>query len=282
MKILFLALGFLFYSKTYSQNSYRISYDFISNGNEIKTQAHALLANSSNSYFFKENLLDYKIELRKTTIYKKDGQIVNTQKDTSYISSIADSVEREKAAKYKKIIGQGTTVTKDFVNSKLFFTAWSIYFKDTSTVKDTLNTFEWKLINDTIKTVSNEKCKMAKLNWRGRDYIAWYAPTIAIFDGPYKFCGLPGLIMEIYDTENIYKYICTRILKEDGDYNITKPDSFILFEEYKAKLKKGILKLQELLNAKTSINSECTTCGSNTKSNFNLTAGIELSLYEGL
>ncbi|MCY1635974.1 GLPGLI family protein, partial [Marinifilum sp. D737] len=42
-------------------------------------------------------------------------------------------------------------------------------------------------------------CKMATCNFAGRNYQAWYTIEIPISDGPYKFKGLPGLIVRIAD-----------------------------------------------------------------------------------
>lgn len=282
MKIYIYLLPFLFVTNSFAQEKYKITYDFIVNGNEIKSQSHTLLVNNNTSYFFKENLLDYKVEMIKTISSNKENQGIKLTADTTYISSLTDSLEKEKALRYKKVIGAGSTIIKDFLNKDLYFTAWSIYFKDTSSIKDTLNNFSWKLINDTTKILLNQNCRMASLSWRGRDYITWYAPKISIFDGPYKFCGLPGLILEIYDTENNYKYVARNILKDTENTLISIPNTYLSFDEYKLKLKKGISKLKEILDAKAGINSDCTTCGKNPVRTYTLTSGVERSLYEGL
>ncbi|PKP22106.1 MAG: GLPGLI family protein, partial [Bacteroidetes bacterium HGW-Bacteroidetes-22] len=48
---------------------------------------------------------------------------------------------------------------------------------------------------------------------RGRDYIAWFAPDLPISEGPYKFSGLPGLILEVTDTHSNFHFQCTGIRK---------------------------------------------------------------------
>lgn len=41
----------------------------------------------------------------------------------------------------------------------------------------------------------------------GRDWVAWFTNDIPIQDGPYKFCGLPGLIIKIEDDTKTHKFI---------------------------------------------------------------------------
>jgi GLPGLI family protein len=266
----------------FSQSGYKITYDFIPYQKSVHTQSHILLHNNSKSYFFKEDLLDYKIEINRKFEFKDNGKVTSIKNDTIYKSSKVDSLERIKALKYKNLIGSGNTVRKNFIDNTMYFTGWSIYFKDSSFVKDTLNNFNWKLIDDTSKLILNKVCKMAKLNWRGRDFIAWYCPDISIFDGPYKFCGLPGLILDIYDTEKEFEYLCKAIVKEDKQLDLFQIKNYVEFDTYSRRLRNGIVKVQEIMDARNSINSDCTTCKEVSRSAYSLSPGIELSLYEGL
>lgn len=65
--------------------------------------------------------------------------------------------------------------------------------------------FNWDILTDTV-TILNYKCQKAITTFRGRTYFAWFCNQIPINSGPYKFCGLPGLIMRIGDTGNNYIY----------------------------------------------------------------------------
>ncbi|MDR2293325.1 MAG: GLPGLI family protein [Prevotellaceae bacterium] len=71
---------------------------------------------------------------------------------------------------------------------------------------------KWTVHNET-QTVLSHPCRKATCRFRGRDYEAWYAIDIPISRGPYKFSGLPGLILKIADTENLYSFECTGIEK---------------------------------------------------------------------
>lgn len=64
--------------------------------------------------------------------------------------------------------------------------------------EDELNIQQWEL-TDSTKTVLDYLAQMAVCEFRGRQWTAWFAPDIPISDGPWKFGGLPGLVMEVYD-----------------------------------------------------------------------------------
>jgi len=64
-------------------------------------------------------------------------------------------------------------------------------------------TLDWK-ITDHTKRINELKVQQAETNFGGRKWIAWFAPEIPLSYGPYKFNGLPGLIIEIYDTRKNY------------------------------------------------------------------------------
>tara|TARA_R110001606_G_C15283445_1_gene640795 strand:- start:33 stop:797 length:765 start_codon:yes stop_codon:yes gene_type:complete len=65
-------------------------------------------------------------------------------------------------------------------------------------VKDEFLNLDWKLIPNENLTISGYKCNKAILNFRGRDYVAYYTTEIPISFGPWKFKNLPGLILYIY------------------------------------------------------------------------------------
>lgn len=72
--------------------------------------------------------------------------------------------------------------------------------------------FNWQLSTET-STIHGYLCQKAVMTFRGRDYEAWFTPEIPLSKGPWKFDGLPGLILEIRDTENQFVYECIRFNK---------------------------------------------------------------------
>ncbi len=94
-------------------------------------------------------------------------------------------------------------IEKDFTKNKLRYQ--NNGFMSILQYTQKLPVLAWKL-KDSTKTILGYKAQKATLHYKGRDYTAWYTSEIAIPEGPYKFWGLPGLILEIYDSKNEYSF----------------------------------------------------------------------------
>ena len=76
--------------------------------------------------------------------------------------------------------------------------------------------FNWQLKSAEKKTIGGYKCSLAMGSYAGRTYKVWYTTEISVSDGPWKFRGLPGLILEVEDLSGEYYYTCTKIQKREG------------------------------------------------------------------
>ncbi|PKF73623.1 GLPGLI family protein [Chryseobacterium sp. PMSZPI] len=73
-------------------------------------------------------------------------------------------------------------------------------------------------ITDSIKVSNNFRLQKAIAQFGGRNWIAWFTKDIPMPYGPYKFNGLPGLIMELYDTKKDYYFHVIKSEKISEDY----------------------------------------------------------------
>lgn len=62
-----------------------------------------------------------------------------------------------------------------------------------------LREIAWELVDST-KQFGRFEARGAKCAFRGREYEVWYVPEIPVSFGPWKFNGLPGLIVEASET----------------------------------------------------------------------------------
>lgn len=78
------------------------------------------------------------------------------------------------------------------------------------------------------RQIGDYKCKKATCTYRGRNYIAWYSPDMALGDGPYVFTGLPGLIMELYDDKRHYAFSLNGLERAKGHNPIYLPSGNVV------------------------------------------------------
>jgi len=88
--------------------------------------------------------------------------------------------------------------------------------------------FEWKLLEgDSI--VCKYPCHKAVTTFRGRTWTVWYTLDLPYSDGPWKFCGLPGLVLHAYDSDGYFRFNCIGIEKGDGhEIKMKTPSSGVI------------------------------------------------------
>ena len=80
--------------------------------------------------------------------------------------------------------------------------------------EETLLPQNWLIQEDTT-TILDYFCQKAICDYRGRSYEAWFTSEIPISEGPWKFWGLPGLIIKMYDTKHHYDFDLIEFKKID-------------------------------------------------------------------
>lgn len=155
-----------------------------------KNKDFILVGNSQNYYFAIDNI--YRYDSRN---YTSSGGI-DTRKNSIIFN--------ERVLK----VNNKTTVFTIAVDSK-------IRYEESEPIK-------WVLYSDT-KIINGIKCQMAATNKFGRRWIAYFSKEYPQSLGPYKFNGLPGLILELYDTRDDYHFIATKIEKnsEEFEFNLS-------------------------------------------------------------
>jgi GLPGLI family protein len=83
----------------------------------------------------------------------------------------------------------------------------------------------WELHDDTL-SVGGYLCQKATCNFRGRNYTSWFTVDIPVSNGPWKFGGLPGLILKVYDDDNLYTFECVSIENYPIKYPIQMYDAY--------------------------------------------------------
>ena len=85
--------------------------------------------------------------------------------------------------------------------------------------------FGWEVDFTQTKEIGGYTCHSAKGSYAGRDYQAWFTPEIPISDGPWLFCGLPGLILEVSSLDKEFLYTCMSIQAGTGPVSLRSLDT---------------------------------------------------------
>ena len=81
-------------------------------------------------------------------------------------------------------------------------------------------------ISSQVSDFNGNKVQKATTNFGGRIWTAWFAPEIKKADGPYKFSGLPGLILKLEDEKGDYRFtFIKKIIIEKAFSETIKPDA---------------------------------------------------------
>lgn len=75
----------------------------------------------------------------------------------------------------------------------------------------------WQILPDKEK-IGELNTQKASVNFAGRTWTAWFTTEIPIQDGPYKFHGLPGLIVKMEDKTQSHSFVLKEIKKLPQDY----------------------------------------------------------------
>ncbi|HAY3561999.1 TPA: GLPGLI family protein [Elizabethkingia meningoseptica] len=135
--------------------------------------------------------------------YKRDSTLQNFRKKNSFLSQ---------KTHYR------TFIEKQYANpvTDMYTVLTDTYYK----IREE-RAIKWNVLEE--KTVyEGYHVQKASTVFAGRKWIAWFSNEIPISDGPYKFCGLPGLILKISDDKGqhimeLVKTVDTFIMFEKSD-----------------------------------------------------------------
>ena len=120
------------------------------------------------------------------------------QRSNAAVAEDAILINEEQEVLSEYVINKKNNLLTEFLTEKR-------YLKKNYAVAEPIPAMTWILSKET-KSFKNYICKKASTTFRGRVYNAWYTDKIPVSVGPWKFSGLPGLIMAIEDSKGIYKW----------------------------------------------------------------------------
>jgi GLPGLI family protein len=91
-------------------------------------------------------------------------------------------------------------------------------------IQDTIVCQNWKIKND-MKEIADHICMNASFydSIKEKEVIAWFALDLPVPQGPQRYCGLPGMILEINEANGAVVYTATSVLLSEEKVEIEKP-----------------------------------------------------------
>lgn len=166
----------------------KVEYEFYKNMGIPSTENWMLAFNESASYFYRT----------------KDKQRSTNSNENKSALSVEDLYQTNRQNK----LNEGTVIKHtiqlkahyfyhlDFNQNLLRFQGSVV--EDLYMVNEELPKMNW-ILQDEYKDIEKYKCQKAITNFRGRNYSAWFTYEIPVTTGPWKFNGLPGLILQVND-----------------------------------------------------------------------------------
>ena len=153
------------------------------------------------------------------TVFKSDS-IANVQLEKELAATGSMNVKSDMRKGFVR-----STIIKEFPDFKTYLVT---RIGQTKMKVEDERKITWKILPEKLK-IGDFETQKAETEMYGRKWTAWFTTEIPIQDGPYKFHGLPGLIVKIEDETKSHSYILNGIknLKSEEIKNIDPNNNFV-------------------------------------------------------
>jgi len=223
--LFFLVTNFFCYSQTLT-----VEYEKKINANDIlfsKTEIFRMIFNKNKSIFYGISNDYTKYEYKESIeSVKKIGAVrLIKMDDSNYDYSFDEMLYKD----YSK----DTLFLNDLIMNKMMC------------IGEKIDKLEWTVDNNLKKVILGKNCISAKTNFRGRTYTAFFTTEIGgISAGPWKFDGLPGVILLVTSDDGYVSFEALKLSLQDKDTEISNPfekTKNISWEEFKKQYKNTLL-----------------------------------------
>ncbi|WP_157844215.1 GLPGLI family protein [Chryseobacterium sp. Leaf180] len=179
-------------NKSFMEVSYRMKFfpDSLNLERSITVDNLILLFNDNSSVYFSKEARDYFTQLKNGVSSSKNGNIS---------LGVLPSLPKSRGSVYKS----GEVITATLPVGRYFYS-----FEEPKLL--------WALLDEKTK-INGIDCRLAKtLTDTGDTFFAWYTMEYPYSEGPFRFKGLPGLIIKVYNKNNTISIEATN-LKETAE-----------------------------------------------------------------
>ena len=163
-----------------------------------------------------DDLMVLRLNKEKSLFYSYNSYTLDSLLCSDNGMAIRMDILANGSSKYgKRIVSY--TILKDFKNNQIDYTdnVGGEHYR----YQEELPNFNW-VISTEQKKIGDYTCQKATCDFRGRTYEAWFTTEIPVKDGPWKFHGLPGLILEVYDIQKHYSFVFVGLRNSDANISM--------------------------------------------------------------
>lgn len=183
MKLSYLFV-YIFCFLGYSQNNLLVEYQYSQNGgDQIFTYSHFLLVDNEDNYYIMPSHKKYE---RYEDLYTDPDYATHRTRKSIYRKN-----NNTQIYSFEYLPKSKSTLEEKFVRDNIIL--------------------DYEHVN-TDEIILGYHCKLVKTKFRGRNYKIWYTKDIPVSSGPWKFFGLPGLILKVENDDRLFEYMATRIV----------------------------------------------------------------------
>lgn len=175
--------------------SYTASRVNLRDGSNISPNQYILLANAKESKFYSP-ITEYIDSLQSTP--EGDAKYKEMTRGAYMSGKIKDIPRRDGSYYIFKSLNSGKIKYYDVNGVEKYW------------YEEEIPEIGWELTNST-KNILGYECQMATGNIHGRKWEVWFTTEVPVMNGPWKFGGLPGLILEATDDSGLYNFTATGI-----------------------------------------------------------------------
>lgn len=156
---------------------------------------YKFISDSTDKTDVKKEIMLLDIDKSGSKYYSQDKFIADSISKADLEKQLKQSPNNINISRREKLGQVSYKVTKQYPEFKTYlFTGIS---SDSYKIEEDQKP-EWKILPDKQK-IGEYNAQKAITNFGGREWTAWFSTDLPFQDGPYKFYGLPGLIVKIED-----------------------------------------------------------------------------------
>lgn len=240
MKIILIFFSFFSYAQVYKV-VYDVNFITDSISKELKNEQMNLYIAKDTTVYISAKKINFKEYLDKID---QQGATEFTENNSLNINKIVE--------KYPSPI-----INHFIVKNENTYQIFSKISRNLYLIEQPIDEIAWKYENEK-KQLLGYHVKKATTYYLGRKWEAWYTEEIPTSSGPYKFHGLPGLILEIYDQNHTYHFLSTEVYQTPNlpilkkDYSKSKKINLAEFKKIYQNRDNELIQSFKNLNIKSS------------------------------